>query len=109
MNLGWFVRHPEPLLMQRRRYLMHYVNEDEPSRVNHFALLNDRSWHKADIKDYSIGCRVSGMEAPDEAACICGVKWRRKPGVAGCRAINSATLPPALISLNPLTAIKKLK
>lgn len=31
--------------MQRRRYLMHYVNEDEPSRVNHFALLNDRSWH----------------------------------------------------------------
>ncbi|WP_227526514.1 hypothetical protein, partial [Klebsiella pneumoniae] len=68
-----------------------------------------RFWHKADIKDYSIGCRVSGMEAPDEAACICGVKWRRKPGVAGYLAINSATLPPALISLNPLTAMKKLK
>ncbi|AHM82346.1 hypothetical protein KPNJ2_05563 (plasmid) [Klebsiella pneumoniae 30684/NJST258_2] len=49
------------------------------------------------------------MEAPDEAACICGVKWRRKPGVAGYLAINSATLPPALISLNPLTALKKLK
>ncbi|HBR1414650.1 TPA: hypothetical protein L9L57_005690 [Klebsiella pneumoniae] len=71
--------------------------------------INVRSWHKADIKDYSIGCRVSGMEAPDEAACICGVKWRRKPGVAGYLAINSATLPPALISLNPLTAMKKLK
>ena len=70
---------------------------------------NVRIWHKADIKDYSIGCRVSGMEAPDEAACICGVKWRRKPGVAGYLAINSATLPPALISLNPLTAMKKSK
>jgi hypothetical protein len=33
----------------------------------------------------------------------------RKPGVAGYTAINSATLPPALISLNPLTAMKKLK
>lgn len=53
------------------------------------------------------GCRVSGMEAPDEAACIGVVKWRRKPGVAGYRAINSATLAPALISLNPLTAMKK--
>ncbi|HBW8694552.1 TPA: hypothetical protein MFN16_004778 [Klebsiella pneumoniae] len=43
----------------------------------------------------TFGCRVSGMEAPDEATCVCGVKWRRKPGVAGCRAINSATLPPS--------------
>nr|AWU78672.1 hypothetical protein [Klebsiella pneumoniae] len=49
------------------------------------------------------------MEAPDEVTYVCGVKWRRKPGVAGCRAINSATLPPALISLNPLTAMKKSK
>ncbi|MBZ6630990.1 hypothetical protein FOJ75_26085 [Klebsiella pneumoniae] len=53
------------------------------------------------------GCRVSGMEAPDEVTCVCGVKWRRKPGVAGYLAINSATLPPALISLNPLTAMKE--
>ncbi|QCX08068.1 hypothetical protein FGF03_30355 (plasmid) [Klebsiella pneumoniae] len=37
------------------------------------------------------------MEAPDEVTCVCGVKWRRKPGVAGCRAINSATLPPAQV------------
>lgn len=49
------------------------------------------------------------MEAPDNAACVCGVEWRRKPGVAGYRAINSATLTPALISFNPLTAMKKLK
>ncbi|RXY52916.1 hypothetical protein DD568_31070 [Klebsiella pneumoniae] len=40
---------------------------------------------------------------------VCVVKWRRKPGVAGCRAINSATLPPALISLNSRTAMKKSK
>lgn len=70
-----------------------------------------RFWHKADVKIYSIGkhseCRVSGMEAPDEVTCVCGVKWRRKPGVAGYLAINSATLPPALISLNPLTAMKE--
>ena len=45
------------------------------------------------------------MEAPDEVTCVCGVKWRRKPGVAGYRAINSATLPPALISLNHLTGV----
>ncbi|RRF10802.1 hypothetical protein EAO66_29165 [Klebsiella pneumoniae] len=32
-------------------------------------------------------------------------KWRRKPGVAGCRAINHPT--PALISLNSRTAMKK--
>ena len=55
----------------------------------------------------TFGCRVSGMEAPDEVTCVCGVKWRRKPGVAGYLAINSATLPPALISLNPLTAMKE--
>ena len=55
------------------------------------------------------GCRVSGMEAPDEVTCVCVVKWRRKPGVAGYRAINSATIPPALISLNPLPAMKKLR
>ncbi|MBA0106672.1 hypothetical protein E4W36_26575 [Klebsiella pneumoniae] len=36
------------------------------------------------------------MEAPDEVTCVCGVKWRRKPGVAGYLAINSATLPPSL-------------
>ncbi|EBW5781391.1 hypothetical protein CCH16_004517 [Salmonella enterica subsp. enterica serovar Orion] len=46
------------------------------------------------------------MEAPDEVTCVCGVKWRRKPGVAGYLAINSATLPPALISLNPLRGLR---
>ncbi len=49
------------------------------------------------------------MEAPDEVTCVCRVKWRRKPGVAGYGFINSAILPPALINLNLLTAMKKLK
>ncbi|EAA9172475.1 TPA: hypothetical protein HGS83_22415, partial [Escherichia coli] len=57
----------------------------------------------------AFGCRVSDMEAPDEVTCVCVVKRRRKPGVAGCRAINSATLSPALISLNSRTAMKKSK
>jgi hypothetical protein len=47
--LGWFVRHLERLLMQRRRYLMRYVSEDEPAGVIQFsALLNVRLWHEAD-------------------------------------------------------------
>ncbi|EUM06645.1 hypothetical protein L466_03615 [Enterobacter sp. BIDMC 30] len=34
--------------MQRRRYLMRYVSEDEPAGVIQFsALLNVRFWHKA--------------------------------------------------------------
>ncbi|CDQ52514.1 unnamed protein product [Klebsiella pneumoniae] len=49
------------------------------------------------------------MEAPDEVTCVCRVKWRRKPGVAGYWFINSACQPPALISLNPLSAMKKSK
>ncbi|RRE15895.1 hypothetical protein EAN91_03250 [Klebsiella pneumoniae] len=47
------------------------------------------------------------MEAPDKVTCVCGVKWRRKPGVAGYQPINSASA--LLVSLNPLTAIKKVK
>ncbi|HBW2887690.1 TPA: hypothetical protein MEW33_004310 [Klebsiella pneumoniae] len=46
------------------------------------------------------------MEAPDDVTCIGRVKWRRKPGVAGYRFINSACLPPALDSLNPLKTSK---
>ena len=35
--------------MQRRRYLMRYVSEDEPAGVIHFsALLDVRFWHEAD-------------------------------------------------------------
>ena len=34
--------------MQRRRYLMRYVSEDEPTGVIQFsALLNVRFWHEA--------------------------------------------------------------
>lgn len=76
--------------------------------VNHF-----RFWHKADVKIYrhreAFECRVSGMEAPDEVTRVCRVKWRRKPGVAGYGFINSACLPPALVSFNPLSAMKKLR
>ncbi|HBZ1184547.1 TPA: hypothetical protein MJD79_25250 [Klebsiella pneumoniae] len=43
------------------------------------------------------------MEAPDEVTCVCGVKWRRKPDVAGYRTINSARLPPVLVSSTPLS------
>ncbi|PXJ80579.1 hypothetical protein DMR30_25855 [Klebsiella variicola] len=46
------------------------------------------------------------MEAPDDVTCIGRVKWRRKPGVAGYRFINSACLPPALASLNPLKTLQ---
>ncbi len=48
------------------------------------------------------------MEAPDKVTCVCGVKWRRKPGVARLPAYKFC-LRPALVSLNPLTAIKKVK
>ncbi|SLZ50577.1 transposase [Klebsiella variicola] len=44
-----------------------------------------------------------------EVTCVCGVKWRRKAGVAGYRAINSACLLPALVSFNQLSAMKKLR
>ncbi|HBY1528686.1 hypothetical protein EAO28_30980 [Klebsiella pneumoniae] len=45
------------------------------------------------------------MEAPDEVTCVCRVKWRRKPGVAGYGLINSACLPPALVSFNALSGV----
>ncbi|HBW8694545.1 TPA: hypothetical protein MFN16_004771 [Klebsiella pneumoniae] len=46
------------------------------------------------MRSQSSVCRVSGMEAPDEVTCVCGVKWRRKPGVAGYRFERFCLSPP---------------
>ncbi|ATC03616.1 hypothetical protein BWI90_04375 [Escherichia coli] len=48
------------------------------------------------------------MEAPDEVTCVCGVKWRRKPGVAGYRAINSAGTVAKLAMRQPFVLFKGL-
>ncbi|PXK13758.1 hypothetical protein DMR09_02665 [Klebsiella variicola] len=43
-------------------------------------------------------CRVSGMEAPDEVTCVCGVKWRRRPAQPAAVLTGSASPPPSLVS-----------
>lgn len=50
-------------------------------------------------RSHVVECRFSGMEAPDDVACLSENKWRRKPGGAGLEAINTALQSPFLISL----------
>jgi len=53
------------------------------------------------------GCRVSGLEAQNYVACHSEANLRRKPGVADYRSTDNAGPATTLISLTPLSAMKK--